>query len=196
MSDTIQEIRTVLEKFQLGYTQRDPVHIAAFMDLFIDSPDLEVIGTGSVTPGKGEWCLGREPVRELVDSDWKFWGDFVLELDKAHIHALGDVAWVAVPATVTMRFPQEEGCQNYLDYLKEMLDKEPARPASEMVRYIVRGASNTLFELGRGEEFVWPIRFTGVLVKQSGQWRFHQMQFAFPTTYYPDVRIVRGEVLI
>jgi hypothetical protein len=92
------------------------------MNLFTGDATLEVIGTGASQTGKGEWCVGPAMARELVESDWRYWGDLRLDVAGARIHSRGAVAWLATEATV-------------------------------------------------GE-----------------QWRFHQMQFAFPTTRFPDLR--------
>ena len=44
--------------------------------------------------------------------------------------------------------------------------------AEEKLLDILRGGSNTLYELRRGEQFVRPLRFTAVLVRQADGWRF------------------------
>ena len=56
--------------------------------------------------------------------------------------------------------------------------------------YILRGGTNTVYELRRGEHFVWPLRFTAVVVRQADGWKFAQVNFSFPTVFFPDVRIV------
>jgi hypothetical protein len=183
----LNEVRGVLRAFQEGYTRRDAAAVDAFMDLFVPDDDLEVIGTGGVRPGVDEWYLGRAGARELVASDWEGWGDLALDVDGAHIHALGDVAWLAASATVTMSFSAEESYRGYLERIKTVVE-ETDWPPQEKLLYLLRGGSNTLYELNRGERFVWPLRFTAVLVRREGQWRFHQMEFSFPTAYYPDVR--------
>jgi hypothetical protein len=49
---------------------------------------------------------------------------------------------------------------------------------------------NTVYELRRGQTFVWPLRLTAVVVREAGDWKFAQMNFSFPTVYFPDVRLV------
>jgi hypothetical protein len=96
---------------------------------------------------------------------------------------------LAAPGTVSMTIRAEENFQGYLHLIKDVIDQTgPA--AEEKLLDILRGGSNTLYELRRGEQFVWPFRFTAVLVRQADGWRFQQMQFSFPTTRFPDERIV------
>ena len=158
---SIQAVREVLRKFQEGYAQRNPDHLDAFMQLFTPDNDLEIVGTGAIRFGQDEWCLGPEMARELVDSDWRYWGDVRLDLENAHIHALGQVAWLATPGTVTMQMDTQESYRDYVDYVAEIARREDLLPQDKVME-IMRGSSNTIFEQSRGETFIWPFRFTAV----------------------------------
>jgi hypothetical protein len=61
--------------------------------------------------------------------------------------------------------------------------------AEQKLLNILRGGTNTIFELRRGEKFVWALRFTAVVVREADGWKFAQMNFSFPTIYFPDVRL-------
>jgi uncharacterized damage-inducible protein DinB len=182
-------VRLVLQQFQDGYTRRDVAQLDEFMQLFADDAGLEVIGTNGTQPGVDEWYLDKAGARELVKGDWVGWGDLRLDVAGAHIQVRGEVAWLATSATVAMTIGAEENYRGYLQRIKDVIDQDG--PAAEIkLLEILRGGSNTLYELRRGEEFVWPLRFTAVLVRQADGWRFQQMQFSFPTTRFPDERIV------
>lgn len=178
-------IHDLLQSFQDGYIRRDLAQLDAFMELF--TPDAEVIGTNGARPGEDEWYTERAAARELVEGDWEFWGDLRLDLDSASIHSHGDVGWVAIPATVTQRIGDED-YDTYLEFIKEYIEK-PGISSEEKLHFILRGGTNTVYELRRGEKFIWPLRLTAVVVRESGMWRFVQMNFSFPTIYFPDVRI-------
>jgi hypothetical protein len=185
----IEQVRSVLQQFQDGYTQRDVTRLDEFMQLFTDDAGLEVIGTNGIKPGVDEWYVDKAGVRELVKGDWKFWGDLRLDVEGAHIQAHGAVAWLATPGTVSTTIRAEEDFQSYLQRIKDVID-QAGPSAEEKLLDILRGGTNTVYELRRGEQFVWPFRFTAVMLKQADDWRFQQMQFSFPTTRFPDERIV------
>jgi hypothetical protein len=87
----------VLRLFQDGYVKRDIAQLDPFMRrLFPDSDEILMLGTGSL-----EWMRGYAPVRQLVKSDWQYWGDARFAMDDSIIWASGDVAWVATVGTVT-----------------------------------------------------------------------------------------------
>ncbi|MCU0485884.1 MAG: nuclear transport factor 2 family protein [Anaerolineales bacterium] len=183
-----EQVRLVLQKFQDYYTRRDPAWLDSFLEL-LATDDLEVIGTNGVRPGKDEWYLGREAAREIFLGDWQSWGDLRLDVPGARIRVNGKIAWLSATATVSMTIRAEQNYADFLAFIQKHLETSPAS-AEEKLLYILRGGSNTLYELRRGEQFVWPLRFTAVLALHGGEWKFQQMQFSFPTTYFPDVRIL------
>ena len=194
----IQAVRDALKKFQDGYERRDSSKIEDFRALFIPEDDLEMIGTGAIEPGDDEWCLGLDAACDLVKNDWEGWGDLVLDVADARIHVLGDVAWLATTGTVTMDLDPTETIRDYLSYLQEIGDDESVDPQARLME-VLRGATNTLYEAERGAQYIWPLRFTAVLVRRANagngstavhndRWLFHQVQFSFATTRFPDVR--------
>lgn len=194
----IQAVRDTLKTFQEGYERRDTNEVENFSALFISEDDLELIGTGAIEPGDDEWCLGLDAARDLVKNDWEGWGDLVLDVADARIHVQGDVAWLATTGTVTMDLDPSETIGDYLNYIQEIAGDESVDPRARMLE-VLRGATNTLFEAERGKNYIWPLRFTAVLVRRpaagngsteinNDRWLFHQIQFSFATTRFPDVR--------
>jgi ketosteroid isomerase-like protein len=180
------EIRLLLQKFQDGYTQRDLSQVDSFMELF--TADAEVIGTNGIKPNVDEWYMDSISARELVAGDWEGWGDLRLDLDTMSVHSRGDVGWVAASATVT-KIIGPENYQSYLGFIKTFLD-DTKMSAEQKLLHILRGGTNTVYELRRGENFIWALRFTAVLVHEVDGWKFAQMNFSFPTIYFPDVRLM------
>lgn len=180
------EIYQLLEKFQEGYIHRDLNKVNSFMELF--TADAEVIGTNGVKPGVDEWYTDRTSARELIEGDWQGWGDLRLDLDTMSIQQRGNVGWIAASATVTKIIGQENYA-SYLEYVKNYIDRQDLTAEQKLLN-ILRGGTNTVFELRRGEKFVWALRFTAVVVRETDGWKFAQMNFSFPTIYFPDVRIL------
>lgn len=180
------EICQLLQIFQEGYIHRDLTQVDSFMDLF--TTDAEVIGTNGVKPGVDEWYMDRASACELVAGDWEGWGDLRLDLDSMSIHDHGDVGWVAASATVTKTIGVENYA-SYLEFIQTFIDN-PDLSAEQKLLHILRGGTNTVYELRRGEKFVWALRFTAVVVREADGWKFAQMNFSFPTIYFPDVRLM------
>ncbi|MFC1878458.1 nuclear transport factor 2 family protein [Chloroflexota bacterium] len=181
------EVRALLANFQEGYARRDLALLDDFMELFIAGDELEVIGTNALEPGSGEWCLGRQAVRALIAADWQYWGDVVFDVKGANIFVKGDAGWLATTGTVTDTIPVDDRYHGYLGYVRELLKDEEKSDKSKTLDIVQLGADIVL-GLPLDDTFVWPFRFTAVVVKEAGGWRFHQMQFSFATTRAPDER--------
>lgn len=185
MMESTKEIFNLLLAFQDGYTKRDVQKVDEFLELF--TPDVEVIGTNGVKPGVDEWYVDRAAARELVEGDWESWGDLKIDLENASIKYSGDVGWIAAAATVSTSIG-EENYESFLQFIRKYIDNSTL-PAEQKLHFILRGGTNTVYEIRRGEHFVWPLRFTAVAVKDAGTWKFTQVNFSFPTVYFPDVRV-------
>lgn len=187
--DSVSEILELLRRFQAGYRARNLKQVDAFMDLFVDDTELEVIGTNAWIPGEGEWCLGREAARHLVVGDWKGWGDLELDLEAARIHVRGEAAWLAVPAKVIDRDKAEDSYKSFMGFARYVLEHDDEWSPQQALFDITRFGTELLVEIQAGAPSVWPLRFTAVAVREEdGRWRFHQMTFSFPTTRIPDER--------
>ncbi|MCU0506973.1 MAG: nuclear transport factor 2 family protein [Anaerolineae bacterium] len=186
VSDACSEVRRVFQQYQDYYTARDPKNLDACMALFTRDGDVEVVGTGAITPGTDEWCDGHAKVRELTRSDWEGWGDVRFDVDGALIHAVGDVAWLTTTGTVATTYEVAENLRGAVKHAKEVLD-EPGDDEGRL-KNMLMWATLALAEAHRGEHYVWPIRFSAVLAREGGEWRFRQAHFSFPTTRFPDER--------
>jgi hypothetical protein len=182
------KVRILLSRFQEGYSNRDQSHLDEFMELFIDGDELEVIGTNAVDLSGEEWCQGKEAVRALVGGDWEHWGDVRFDMEGAHIHVRGEVAWIATTGTVKDTISTKDRYAGFLDYVEGVLQDEELNKQAKMLG-IVRLGNDLALDLPLSETYVWPFRLTAVAVQDGDEWRFHQMHFSFATTRAPDVRL-------
>jgi hypothetical protein len=182
------EVRAMLQEFQDGYSRRDFETLNSFMELFSTEKDIEVIGSGALDPGKGEWCLGMDSIRRLVENDWKYWGNLVLDVAQARIHILVDSAWLSTSGTVTYVIENEQFVRDTFKEVEEILKKREGNEQGKLLQ-IQREIAELLQETGQGDKYVWPLRFTAVLVRQNGLWYFHQIHFSHCTSHLPDVRL-------
>ena len=185
---TLEEIRAVLQEFQDGYTHRNTSTLESFMELFSSDKDIELIGTDALEPGQGEWCLGRESIHKIVENDWKFWGNLVLDVAGARIHINAETAWISTSATVTYVIENQQYIADTFQEITEILKKKEGSQQIQLMQ-IQREIAEMLHETSQGDKYVWPLRFSAVLVKQEGLWCFHQIHFSHATTRLPDVRL-------
>jgi len=64
-----EAIRSVLQKFQNGYTIRDVSKLDEFMQLFVQNESIELIGIGASKRAENEWFEGLDRMRHIVEGD-------------------------------------------------------------------------------------------------------------------------------
>lgn len=181
----IAAVRAAFQQFNDGYARRDLQSLDSFMaDLFPQDDVQMIVGTGD-----DEWFFGLAGSRELVGSDWEFWGDVAFDVPGATISVAGDVAWLAARGTVSRTIPADSFQEGTLTYIKDLIAEGKGSTKEQMLE-VFRAASNTIYETARGDRYVWPVRLTAVLTRSEGRWRFRQLHFSHATLRSPDERIV------
>ena len=181
MADSIAAVRQVLQRFQDGYTARDVSKLDEFMELFLPSEDIELIGIGASARNEYEWFQGLDRIREIIESDWEYWGDVRLEVGGAKITVWGDVAWLSTVGAIlqTDHIHTDEVTGFSLKQMKELLENENLKPATRLME-VTHFGMRRLREREKKAGHRWPFTFTAVLVKRESQWRFHTIHWAMP----------------
>ncbi|HUL39852.1 MAG TPA: hypothetical protein VLU38_06140 [Methanomassiliicoccales archaeon] len=184
-----EQVRRTLQKLQEGYLKRNLASLDYYVkELFPPDGKVTLIGTSGMLPEDGEWPRNREGAKKVLESDWRNWGDVYFNVASANVVVVGDVGWVESNGFVEKVLPDQQVCENHLKYVKAVVDGDLS--AKEKVAEIARGASNVVMEMMLGERYVWPMRFSAVLQRIEGRWLFRQLHFSFPTTRFPDERLV------
>jgi len=181
MGDATSEIQQVLQNFQDGYTERNITKLDDFMNLFITGDDIELIGIGAYARNQNEWFQGTNRIREIVESDWKYWGDVRLETKEAKITIRGDIAWLSTVGTIlqTDNIQTDEVTEFSLKQMKDMLDDKTLNPRAKLVEVAHYGVRRWR-EREKPAGYPWPFVFTAVLVRQDCHWRFHTIHWSMP----------------
>jgi hypothetical protein len=179
--DETKAVRLVLQRFQDGYNLRDVSRLDDFMQLFVQSDEIELIGVGAAKRGGPEWFQGPAAIREIIEGDWTYWGDVRINLEEAKITVQGDAAWLSTTGDLISNQEYDKALPFYLNTMKELLDKEDlsldARVA-EATQFGVNRLRDRIYGVGHA----WPFTFTAVLVRADGNWRFHTIHWSFPAS--------------
>lgn len=174
-----QDVREILQQFQDGYKERDGTKLDEFMNLFLQQDDIELIGIGAAVRGGNEWFTGLQPVREIIESDWTYWGDVTLDVAGAKITVLQNVAWLSTSGTLAQTDTFEKALPFYLNQMKELLANAEQSPEANMMEATHFGIRR-LRERQKGIGYKWPLVLTAVLIQTDGHWRFHTIHWSMP----------------
>jgi hypothetical protein len=178
MSD-YSHVRSILQKFQDGYTSRNVAKLDEFMQLFVQSEAIEMMGIGATQRHASEWYEGISRIREFIGDDWKYWGDVSLDVEGAKISIQGDVAWLSTAGKVTRTRDFDPDIEYHLNDMKAFLDREDLsadEKLMEVTYYGMRRWRERTQGIGHSRKLV----FTAVLVRVEGEWRFHSQHWAMP----------------
>jgi len=188
------EIMKTLELFKNGYKNRDTSIVNEwFNSVFYDN--VEVIGTFAIEPSKKEWKNNKEESKKIFKSDWTNWGDLSIDLSKVNINYDGNFAWISFPATIK-RSPKnsrsrtaKESYANMLKTFSKIIENNN-EDTNEKLKLLQMAyyANLLMYQYELGDEYIWPLRITGVLQKKNGNWKFRQMHFSYPNRGFPNVR--------
>lgn len=125
----VLDIMEVLHKLKDGYRKRDIEKVEDFVEeLFIRGDETCILGTGT-----GELFLGIEQVKELLKSDWQYWGDVNIDLENIYIDKKDDVAWFATTGTLKNTFEDtNERYDNYVNFIKNKANDSELSPKQKI----------------------------------------------------------------
>ena len=95
--DVRSEIIQKLNDFQDGYTRRDLSQAETFTTRLFSPENIVILGTMPE-----EVFIGHEQATQLIENDWRGWGDCRFLMENAQISASGQVAWFSTIGTVQM----------------------------------------------------------------------------------------------
>lgn len=177
------EIRKVLEKFQEGYIKRDESYLDEFTKIFTMDEDMITIGTDV-----DEICRGPEELKEILEGDWEYWGDFRINIDGAVIVEKGDTAFFTTKAMISSKNSRDRMTDSAVALCKMNMDDEEIKDDKTKMIEALKSMMTLFHELERGEDYFAPMRFSGLMVKRDGQWLLHNLQYS-DYTRVPEKRI-------
>jgi hypothetical protein len=181
MENNNSEILHVLQTFQDGYSDRDVSKLDQFMELFLPGDEVELIGIAAFARNQNEWFQGTARIREIVESDWLYWGDVKLNTAEAKVTIKGDVAWLSTVGQLlqTDEVHSDEVTGFTITQMKEILDNEKLNLRQRLVEASHYGVRRWR-EREKPAGYSWPFVFTAVLTRQNGKWQFHTIHWSMP----------------
>ena len=170
----MDEIKNILKKFQDAYINRDLERIDSFVEeVFLDSDDISILGTATE-----EVFFGKSKVKELIEGDFKYWGDLNLDCENANITIHEDIAWFFTDGTVKYVFKDDEGKDDrYLEFIKNKLQDNTLTEKQRIsfINWALTLAYNKRSSSER--KYLWPMCLSGFLIKADGRWKIYHLNF-------------------
>jgi hypothetical protein len=173
------QVRSAFQKFQDGYTARDVARLDEFMKLFVQDDSIEMIGVGASKRSANEWFEGSARIREIVESDWLYWGDVQFDVEGARITVRGEAAWLSTTGTVTQTKAFDTAIEFHLNDMKAIFDRADLSADQKLMEATHYGIRR-MYERSKGIGHSWPFTFTAVLLKEGNEWHIHTIHWSMP----------------
>jgi hypothetical protein len=169
----IREVQEVLKTLQEAYDKRDASLVDSYGEELLDNNELtSIIGTDA-----GEVFHGFSEAKELLESDWKYWGDFNLNRENSFISILNNIAVVCSKSLIKFTWPEKRVCSWPKGALEYYFKENKTN--TELLNLMLESINNALHTLLiENNKSTLSMRFVGVLVKRDGKWKFNHMHFS------------------
>jgi len=172
------DIINTFKQFEQGYNNRDAETIDEFMRLFSDAPDSQMLGIGASEPSAYEWFTGKDEIKEIILSDWQYWGNVNFDIANIRITQMGGVAWFSLCASLEQLEVNEEAWAFYAKQMKELLEDKNSK-APDAIFEAAHLGIRRVRERNLGAGYQLKMVITGVLVKEE-TWKFHTLHWSMP----------------
>jgi hypothetical protein len=180
-----KKIYKLLKKVQVGYNNRDLSTLEDFANcVFANNNSTFIFGTD-----EGENFYGEKAGYELCKGDWTYWGDFDINADNAYISTCGNMALVYSKAILKYKLQMQGTYDSLGDLFHNYLVPDKI-PSKDLLLKMLWKTTKRMYDAELGEEYIVPMKFTGVLIKVNDEWKFQHMHFSDNIDDMPEERII------
>lgn len=168
------EVINLIKNFNRDYLSKD-IEVDDIVHRYFTSHSPFVANTNK------EIFISKEEIKNLIENHRSYYDEIKLDNENCIVDFNEDVAWIIIRGTMKKVITEENALRNTVDIIKDIFERD--LDDREKLFNIRRRIAETFKENARGEEYIWPFRLEGVLIKENNNWVFKYLQFAFPFDY-------------
>jgi len=168
------EIIDLIKNFNSDYLD-DNVKHNLIADKYFSSNNILVANTDK------DIFTSKDEIKKLIENQRECYDEMRLDGENSIVDFNEDTAWIVISGAMKKVISEEESFENTVNTIKDIFNNN--LDDKEKLFNIRRRITETFKENAKGEEYVWPFRLEGVLIKENNNWVFKYLQFAFPFYY-------------
>ncbi|WP_346937181.1 nuclear transport factor 2 family protein [Clostridium sp.] len=168
------EIIDLMKDFNSDYLDEN-MEINLIVDKYFSSNNILVANTDK------DIFTSKDEIKKLIENQRECYDEMRLDSENSIVDFNGDTAWIVISGAMKKVISEEESFENTVNTIKDIFNKD--LNDKEKLFNIRRRIAETFKENAKGEEYIWPFRLEGVLIKENNNWVFKYLQFAFPFYY-------------
>jgi hypothetical protein len=181
-----QQVKESLLKLQDFYYEKDLSRLNDFInESFVSSEDVSLIGTGFK-----DWYFGLDEVRVAVknhiENEEEYLNNIEFDMDSCVVTVKENTAMLVAIGKSMQYIPKEKLQERLKEDIKNRFTEEV--PSKEELMKISIVISRILFDIYKGDKYIWPFRFTAMLVNEKDRWLFKHIKFSFGSGNFWETR--------
>ncbi|GAA0772457.1 hypothetical protein GCM10008908_18770 [Clostridium subterminale] len=168
------KIIDLMKYFNSDYLDEN-MEIDLIVDKYFSSNNILVANTDK------DIFTSKDEIKKLIENQRECYDEMRLDSENSIVDFNEDTAWIVISGTMKKVISEEEFFENTVNTIKDIFNNN--LDDKEKLFNIRRRIAETFKENAKGEEYVWPFRLEGVLIKENNNWVFKYLQFAFPFYY-------------
>ncbi|WP_097025559.1 hypothetical protein [Clostridium peptidivorans] len=138
-------------------------------------------------------CSNQEEIKELIETHREYYDEIRLDCENCLINSNEEIVWIVTHGIMKKSINEENAFKNTINAINNIFASN--LDDRDKLFNIRRKIADTLKENAKGEEYVWPFRFEGVLIKEKQQWVFKYLQFSLPFDYFLEGKTEAASIL-
>lgn len=123
----------------------------------------------------------QKEVKALIEKHRAYYDEINLDYENCIINWNEDVVWVVANGNMEKTMDEKKAFENTINIINNIFAND--LDDRDKLFNIRRRIADTLKENAKGEKYIWPFRFEGVLIKEKEDWVFKYLQFSLPFNY-------------
>jgi hypothetical protein len=182
----IRQVKESLLKLQDFYYEKDLSRLNDYInESFVSSEDVSLIGTGFK-----DWYFGLDEVRAAVknhiENEEEYLNNIEFDMDSCVVTVKENTAMLVAIGKSMQYIPKEKLQERLKEDIKNRFNEEI--PSKEELMKISIDISRILFDIYKGDKYIWPFRFTAMLVNENDKWMFKHIKFSFGSGNFWETR--------
>lgn len=168
------EVEDIINAFQTEYTIKSAEDL--IQKFFLKD---ESICFTDLTDGNFTGALEIGQIIKKHKSEWE-----CLYLDSSSMLSAisGNTAWFTVQGFIKKTIKENAAVSKQIENIKQLVNENNSLSSKDKLFKIRKDISLMFRETSKGDEYILPIRFEGVLIKENNLFKFHTARFSYP--YY------------
>jgi hypothetical protein len=135
----------------------------------------------------------QEEVKESIVNHRACYDEITLDYKNCLVNSNEDAVWIVTHGIMKKVISEKNAFENTINAMENIFASN--LDDKEKLFSIRRRIAGTFKENAKGEDYVWPFRFEGLIIKEKDNWVFKYLQFSLPFNWILEGKTDAASIL-